>query len=220
MASGEQRQGDVEWLAFQYAAGELHGAELDAFEQLLATDLAACEALAKAVTLCQVVALSEHQVVAESRTEPICTERAVEVRSVTPDRQAPGRQVTIQRPAIGTTRGAWALVCSAVCLALMASWMGSGPIGPRGPLDSQTPVDVAALWIQGADPLSESSVDVAARTGESIDESEFPEAPDSAVGVAELDADDDDAVPGWMLAAVAERQRELGEDPEEEVMQD
>lgn len=66
---------DLDWLAFQYAAGELHGPELEAFEKLLATDERTCTALAQAVLLGQAVVHCEQSTpvvarpVAISRTQ-------------------------------------------------------------------------------------------------------------------------------------------------------
>jgi hypothetical protein len=52
---------DLDWLAFNYAAGELQPTEAEQFEARLAEDQAAREALARAVELCQTVSAVETQ---------------------------------------------------------------------------------------------------------------------------------------------------------------
>jgi len=52
---------DLDWLAFNYAAGELENADRELFEARLADDQAAREALARAVELCQTVHAVETQ---------------------------------------------------------------------------------------------------------------------------------------------------------------
>jgi ferric-dicitrate binding protein FerR (iron transport regulator) len=51
MIGGRDNNDELDWLAFRYIAGELTRAESEAFEQRLARDHAACEAVARAVTL-------------------------------------------------------------------------------------------------------------------------------------------------------------------------
>src|SRR4051812_38750323 len=52
---------ELDWLAFCYAAGELHQAEAEAFETRLAEEQPVREALARAVELTQTVAAAESQ---------------------------------------------------------------------------------------------------------------------------------------------------------------
>jgi hypothetical protein len=52
---------DLDWLAFCYAAGELNSAEAEQFEERLATEQPAREALARAVEMTQAVAAAESQ---------------------------------------------------------------------------------------------------------------------------------------------------------------
>ncbi|MDB5386950.1 MAG: hypothetical protein JWM11_2596 [Planctomycetaceae bacterium] len=252
-------QSDLDWLAFQYAAGELHGTELVAFESRLANDLAAGEALAKAVLLGQMVAACEwemanssvtansnfglpHSVVADAASRQDLRPEGAR-GSVSPKK--PEREMTAadarvfptgksRRPAVS-----WhvlALLGSAACLALMTSWMGSGRPEAHRQHASEMTAGLVSLWIDGAETApelnngaSERDVSGATATTELVSlrptdvlngDSQALETHSLAAGVSELDGENDgEAVPGWMLAAVAERQREMG-DPEGEVLQD
>jgi hypothetical protein len=57
---------DLDWLAFQYVAGELASDEVSDFEERLAHDQAACEAVARAVELTSAICAVE-----ASRLEPV-----------------------------------------------------------------------------------------------------------------------------------------------------
>ena len=169
---------DLDWLAFQYAAGELRGPELDRFEQLLATDDRACAALAQSMLLGQAIVQCEQSadvVIVPSRLDS--TARPV------------GRRPSFQNIAVA---------CCAACVALVLGWWQ--PWAPAGNSGSAVASEVAALWIEGADE------DLG---GEAL----APHIHD----VADQEAEDEDAVPGWLLAAVTEQQR-AAED--EEIMND
>ena len=56
-----QSEGDREWLAFRYIAGELSGDEVASFEVELETSQIAREAVARAVDLSQAIAIAESQ---------------------------------------------------------------------------------------------------------------------------------------------------------------
>jgi hypothetical protein len=205
-------QDDLEWLAFQYAAGELQGAEVDAFELRLASDLAACEALAAAVMLCHAVAVCEQEIPVSSKTD------AFDAGGSRVNR--PGRQLV--------SWSVLALLSSAACLVLMVKWIDVGP-SPRGSLVAERTSGLVELWIDGAEQSSGASdVELGSSTRES---GLLPEDESGAVVVVEnsndadplksmeLESDEDDAVPGWMLAAIAERQLDMGA-TEAEIMQD
>jgi hypothetical protein len=123
---------DLDWLAFQYAAGELQGAELDAFERLLATDDRACEALAQAVMLGQAVVQCEQAVAA-------------------PRAAAATPTITIVRQPAPLQTNAWhhaVVACAAVCCVLCVSLWSRQAGHDEFPDQSST---VAALWVQGAE---------------------------------------------------------------------
>jgi hypothetical protein len=266
MASEISQQDDLDWLAFQYAAGELQGAERDAFEQLLATELAACEALAKAVQLCQSVAMCE----AELAADTVAVGSVIQPNLETADVQS--RATAIRRESLAAIRQGFAhsgksrsqenaaakatsvrrpvawhvftLVGSACCLALMTSWMGTGQPNSAGMQTADFQAGLVSLWIAGAgaedtELTADSQLDrqslVATGNAEASSPIVLPQhnvladgagneavvlkSNELVVNSAELDSDDGDAVPGWMLAAVAERQREVGT-MDEEVLQD
>ena len=162
---------DLDWLAFQYAAGELRGTELDQFEQLLATDERACAALAQAVLLGQAVVRCEQS----ARTVVV-----------------PAR-ITDRRPAWQTI----AVACSVACVAVGVGWWK--PWSPAKNSGTAAASEVATLWIQGAD--------------EDLGEAQAVHPHD----VPDVDAEEDDAVPGWMLAAVTHQQQAADD---EEIMND
>jgi len=222
---------DLDWLAFQYAAGELDGDELSAFELRLATDLDACEALAKAVTLGEVVAaqfganqFAANQFGAANDLQRV-EERSIVMSSIAGRSRAPESTQSTRAFAI---QRVLALLSSAVCLAWMVSWVSPTGPAPMKPEAAEPTVGLATLWIQGADQT-------ASHNGESGLESTstFPRADEFASdrwrsgNLAEASQrtgsefeEDSDEIPGWMLAAVAEQQREMGGDPEDDILHD
>ncbi len=119
---------DFDWLAFQYAAGELQGAELEAFEKLLATDERAGGALAQAVLLGQAVVQCEQ---ATTVVVPRANSNDLAPLSA---RRSFGRQLIA--------------VSTVACSLMFVGWLYL-----RSPQDatSNEASTVAALWINGAD---------------------------------------------------------------------
>lgn len=156
---------ELDWLAFQYAAGELRGIELDTFERLLATDDRVCEALARSVLLSQTIAHCERS------SSPVTATASKTVPMLSRNE---------------TTRSSWHSVAAAAvaCSLLLVTWKvwQGNPQPAAGPATSE----VAALWLQGADDEIAREIPVAEQVSE---------------------AEEDDAVPAWMLAAVNEQQR-------------
>lgn len=69
---------ELQWLAFQYIAGELGPDESATFESRMANDPAACEAVAEAVELAELMVLAENRVVqpvAVSKSNSVWTRR-------------------------------------------------------------------------------------------------------------------------------------------------
>lgn len=116
---------DLDWLAFQYVAGELQGPELEVFEQLLATDDRACAAVAQAVQLGQAVIRCEQQ----------------DNHVVTDRRPAPYR--------LRLWRSALTVAGSALSVAVLVSWLNLQ--SPPRELASGRDTALAALWVQNAD---------------------------------------------------------------------
>lgn len=178
---------DLEWLAFRYAAGELQAAELDQFEQLLATDERACMAVAQAVMLGRAVMQIEQHSDKPGHNECGQVERSQVERSIT---------IALPAKARSTRRSAIAAACCAAGVALAAGWPSFTT--PASKQSVETASTVAALWVHGADD-------------EQASEAILPASPEP------VDLEDEDAVPGWLLAAVTEQQN--AEDGEE-MMQD
>lgn len=117
-------QPDLDWLAFQYAAGELQGSELEAFEKLLATDERVGTALAQAVLLGQAV---------------------VHCQQSTPIVAQP---VTVSR----TQRRSLISMATVACSLLFVGWL-SMPDVPQHTASNEAST-VASLWIDGADEVA------------------------------------------------------------------
>jgi hypothetical protein len=178
MMSTKDCSNELDWTAFCYAAGELSPAEGAAFEQRLATDQAAREALARAVELTQAVAMAE-------TLEPVVVVRA--------ERSLWGRRL------------AWMAVGSAA--SLLAAALVSALVAPRAdnPLvvSDDLTSELAAAWTQTRQELSVASdaglwfpdhldaVTLDTVTGEPVDPL-TDEREDAVVS----------ATPSWLTAAV------------------
>ncbi len=65
---GRESEGDLDWLAHQYFAGELRDHDATVFENRLAVDQIAREALARSVELCQAITLSGESCISPVRS--------------------------------------------------------------------------------------------------------------------------------------------------------
>jgi hypothetical protein len=195
---------DLLWTAYRYSAGELSAAESLRFEEQLATDQAAREALASAVALSETVCAIEREV-------------------------APSRPIVM--PATTTRRSwlqpaGWVTVAAAACLALTFAWRGPAPEGIRvpqlrpetavkvEPADAETELLLALLEggnrVDGND--EEKSILVPSLNSEPLHDELLP---DDVVELAldviqqgadgnESDLEDQNAAPDWIMAAVVE----------------
>lgn len=171
---------ELSWQAFLYACGEMPTEDAAAFEELMAVDQAAREALAQAVMVGQAVTATASATVANSVTLPVTDGN---------------RQSTITRSA--------ALVAG-LLLAFGVGWMVSQSSNTPKPGGSVDTADGSAtssieanrlisLW-GSADLLDESETDLAWTDEES-----------ASIFGTELVHDDttkEFSVPAWMLAAV------------------
>ena len=148
---------DLDWLAFQYVAGELLGADLEAFEDLLATDDRACSAVAQAVQVTEAVVCCEHDYGQSVNREL----RLARVASPVP--QPAKRQLW---------RGLLAVACSAASVAVMISWLNLQ--APPEQLVTGSETAVAALWVHNAD--DEATHDLVTATNTELHDSEEEDA--------------------------------------------
>lgn len=175
---------ELDWLAFQYIAGELNEGESSEFESRLATDQDACEAVAKAVELAEVTSMAERGPV-------------VEVRLPRPSNADWARRVT------------WMVCGAAACLLLLviaqhieskgpaaiASVESAGelrdaeqiaPVGRRIPEGSP---ELALAWVHARSNTT--TVELADASGLPVDELVL-----DVTGLSEITA------PTWMVAAL------------------
>ena len=177
MMSTKDFTNDLDWTAFCYAAGELSSEEVADFEQRLAEDQGAREALARAVELTQAVAAAE-------TLTPVVTAGT--------ERSLWGRRL------------AWMAIGAAASL-LAAALITGGRLGPAGrewvdqapaaPFSPETG-ELAAAWSQTRQELS-----VASDAG-----LWFPDHLDAMSETDALSEDREDslvaATPSWLTTAV------------------
>ena len=176
----------LDWLAFQYLANELGNAEREAFEETLAENQAAREAVARAVELTQMLSAAREldEIVVRSADAPV--------------------PASI-RTAAWSVPAAWMGIGAAACLALVAVWSFWSPAD-----DTVSPAVAAknAKTLELANAWSTARAEFAAQQ-EAHWDYEFPSfdsLPLDAHGLDSLDASDELALgpmPTWMLSAVA-----------------
>ncbi len=185
---------NLDWLAFRYLAGELDATETVAFENRLAGDLAAAEAVARAVELTQAVALA-------------CD------TNKNPSQPTPA---TFCRPRSGWSRVIRATVAFAAAAACAAAiLLGLRDKEPRRPAvpareaaaspaadehigDSVTPIErVALAWSEIGESLAALGVEDWLIDANASADYELP-------AVVAVDEDESELAPSWMLAAVAD----------------
>lgn len=180
-----ESQSELDWSAFCYAAGDLAPAEAAAFEQRLADEQPAREALARAVELTQAVAAAE-------TLEPVVV--------VHTGRSLWGRSQWGRRLA-------WMAVGSAASLLIAAvvgtAWREAGSAVPAGT------GELAAAWSQTRQELSSASDGGLGENG--LWYPDHFETMSSRAGNEQDDAEQDDAeeddttlaaTPSWLTAAV------------------
>ena len=182
---------DVDWLAFQYLANELGPAEREAFEDSLAEDQTAREAVARAVELTQMLSAAREldEIVVRSAEAPV--------------------PASI-RTAAWSIPAAWMSVGAAACLALVAVWSFWPPAN-----ESHSTVAVLknAKTLELANAWNTARAEFAAQQ-EAHWDYDFPlfdSMPVDSQAHAALDASDELALvpwsaapmPSWMLSAVA-----------------
>ena len=196
----DEHNTDLDWQAFRYVAGEMTEGEFDRFEEQLALDQSAREAVAEAAHLAQTIALTESQ-------QPLTLRPAV----------AAGSGKRLAQTAV------WMGFGAAVCLAIMVSagWLdfsADAPVASRGSSrdGSQHPAmaddeatRLAISWIETKDVLTDQTNDAQDSLIDLLGAVE-----DEVIALEMTGADDIEAeTPSWLLLAVLEEQGELA--PEE-----
>ena len=143
-----QNRDSLNWLAVQYVLGELPEGEMSAFEERLATDSVACEAVAEATRL----TLTLQFAVADVATVA-----------------APAAATPNVRSAKTTPRGSWLALAGATTAA--AGLLAAMSLGPNGPRQDQvarvdrSASELVSLWRTGSAAIEteadESDVEVA-----------------------------------------------------------
>jgi hypothetical protein len=203
--AGKVRASDeLLWTAFQYSVGELDDSAAAAFEERMASDPSACEALAEAVALGEAVRVSFEQ----SSFERGSFERAAPIE--------PASRPMVAVSASRSTVGWWAIV-TAASVALVVAWQTW-----RKPADAPIGEVAAAQRLEGLglEGLAEADSQLLAALGPEhrwdavsplVDELVAADEVLDEVVVAESDDTDETAAdpmgleaPDWLLAAVAE----------------
>ena len=178
---------DLDWMAFQYVSGDLTADDTVRFEELLANDLSACEAVARHVMICETIAT----------TPLISVATPAEQVSV---KHIPQPTVTITKTstnAVAAERSAsrWAGVVSAAACLGLAVRIGLVSSGP--------PANVTAL-VSTNDQLVQYWVDMKQDVDESVDLVDSHSEELSVWSESYLAANDSELMPAdWMLAAVS-----------------
>ena len=175
---------DLLWQAFCYANDELTPAEAAAFEERLAVDQAACEAVARAVEVCETVrAVPQEVTVLQEVTGATCISI---VR----------REATWMQP-VG-----WLALGAAACLAAVMAFQTWQP-GAGATTAKASDANLALAWVEAQAELPHDldymSEDVSALADASDNEPVDGETVDDEV------ADDAGHLPpSWMLAALSD----------------
>lgn len=194
----------LDWQAWLYIAGELDDAARDAFETRLLEDVAACEAVARAVELSDLLAAARPALV-EATAIPVAISPQLGVRStaeVVPAANAHSAGNWSQR--VG-----WMALGAAASLAVMLSgrvWRQGGFSGPGTIVDNEQVASatddartLAVVWTELWN--MDDTLSLAESDDDSIDRA------DSVLARSSRD-DEDSAPPDWLLAAVADDETE------------
>lgn len=186
-----EHETDVHWQAFRYVAGEMSEVEAGRFEEQLALDQSAREAVATAAQLAQTVALTESQ-------QPLTLRPAVAARS----------EKRMLRAAV------WMGLGAAACLAIVlsAGWLDFSPEAPvvernKGPqpvISDEEATELAMSWIATKNELADRADEGQDSLIDSLDA-----AGDEAMAIEMMGEENDEGeTPSWLLLAVREEQGE------------
>lgn len=193
-----QRPSDLDWQAWCYVSGEMTSDESAAFEARLADDLAACEAVARAVELNDALA---------AVALPVARNSVHSAERPAGDRW-PGRGRSPRRQAPWLPRLGWMAAGAAACLTLilLVRWDGSHDVAvvehERAEHDAG---DLASRLAQAWTEVLGSDVADEEDPNDSAGQQSFGESL-AYIGPGELGvtASDDSVAPDWLLAALDE----------------
>lgn len=166
---------DLSWAAMLYAAGELSGPELEGFEQRLANDTAACEAVGRAVLLAQ----------ATVKAFDVTPELHIKEAGTSTIHTSPHRASLAPLRSRRIVAGLAASAVAATAVALISEPFAPAPEAVVRELETRQAVELLHEW---------------SNAGENID-SILADARDSLPGDLS-DELSDTRVPEWMLIAV------------------
>lgn len=221
MKNTDHSEQDLDWLAFQYVSGELSESESREFEERLGSDLAAGEALARQVMVCEaVVEACAAQPAAQSSTTDIPAQSSPSV-TVCPTSKSTATVESVIEP---NNKTRWASVLTAAVCISFAVWAGlfssASPDADSGQMadnkaagDSRSSLDeeltsttttsatkqsrIVEYWIDVKQDLTEPIELTGSGSDELADLSFAADTVDISA------ANEDSLVPDWMLAAVS-----------------
>jgi len=188
---------ELDWQAWLYVAGEFDDAARDAFEARLLEDTAACEAVARAVELSDLMAAARPAIGAATAIPSADT-----LRSTTQIAPAP-----VALPgAAWTQRAGWMALGAAACLAVMLAGRTGREGHSAGPREIDDNTQVATDVDDESRTLAVVWTDLwnMEDTLSTVDPDDDPlDRADAALARSSRD-DDDSSPPDWLLAAVAD----------------
>lgn len=197
---------DLDWLAFRYVAGEMTDAETLDWEERLATDQTAREAVAAAVELCQAVSQLPHDAWSKLQSQPVATSTSgsFDTSAIAVSLASPQRSMERSaRSAAGLSRvaprGMWlglsATAAAVVLLVVVIQAVRSHLELARG--NSEVSDDLVEAWsLVRTSPATETAAESSAESGDSASD-DWP-----AVSDADVDRELDNA-PSWLVVGMA-----------------
>jgi len=178
---------ELDWLAFQYVSGELSEHDSAGFEEQLANDPSACEAVARQVMICEAVATLEPQTISPAEVAPVTlTKRASSVAFVPTD-SSMARWIGVAITAASLAIAMWAGLFSAADQVETLAYRSTSQ--PDASQLVQSWVDVK--------PIFEDRVDLQSSRLDELNSDELNSWSDDEFGGT------NELVPDWMLAAVS-----------------
>jgi hypothetical protein len=183
------QRGELDWLAFCYVSGELNATELAAFEDRLADDQSAREAVASALNLVHTVSAAEHLVELPVVTKP--TRRASRWRSVA---------------WLAIAGGVAASVACAMMLANASRNGGPGGNDSMIAVNRETETGATNVFVQPPRGLATAWLETLDQAPYAVEDSTNELTADDRLELDALLLDDDESnvtAPDWMVSALS-----------------